>query len=149
MRLLIALVPAPSSRHLAGPSSHRICFSNWILRVSGGAIGMGRVHVLTMFSAAGATTPPVQWEGVTTPPIPSSSPNFVPDSMDISPLPHKAPFSFLTERYQPLPSPSPEVTPSTDDDDNDMLSPCDLPTPPQFPTPMLEVSRPVSAAELV
>ncbi|KAF2822800.1 Rhodanese-like protein [Ophiobolus disseminans] len=93
----------------------------------------------------GATTPPVRWEGVTTPPIPSSSPCFVPDSMDISPLPHKAPFSFLTERPVPLPSPSPEVTPSTDDD---MLSPCDdLPTPPHFPAPMLEVPRPVSAAE--
>jgi hypothetical protein len=84
---------------------------------------------------------------VTTPPIPSSSPCFVPDSMDISPLPHKAPFSFLDQRYAPLPSPSPEITPSTDDD---MLSPCDdLPTPPQFPTAMLEVPRPVSAAELV
>jgi hypothetical protein len=67
--------------------------------------------------------------------------------MDISPLPHKAPFSFLDQRYAPLPSPSPEITPSTDDD---MLSPCDdLPTPPQFPTAMLEVPRPVSAAELV
>jgi hypothetical protein len=48
--------------------------------------------------------------------------------MDISPLPHKAPFSFLNERCVALPSPSPEITPSTDDD---MLSPCDLPTPPQ------------------
>lgn len=94
-------------------------------------------------SRAGATTPPVRWEGVTTPPIPSSSPCFVPDSMDISPLPHKAPFSFLNERSVPLPSPSPEVTPSTDDD---MLSPSDLPIP-QFPASMLEVSRPVSAAE--
>ncbi|KAH7081607.1 hypothetical protein BKA63DRAFT_212376 [Paraphoma chrysanthemicola] len=93
----------------------------------------------------GAITPPVRWEGVTTPPIPSSSPCFVPDSMDISPLPHKAPFSFLNQRSVPLPSPSPEVTPSTDDD---MLSPCDeLPTPPHFPTPTLEVPRPVSAAE--
>jgi hypothetical protein len=66
--------------------------------------------------------------------------------MDISPLPHKAPFSFLTERSVPLPSPSPEVTPSTDDD---MLSPCDLPAPPQFPAAMLDVSRPVSDAEYV
>jgi hypothetical protein len=64
--------------------------------------------------------------------------------MDISPLPHKAPFSFLNERCVALPSPSPEITPSTDDD---MLSPCDLPTPPHFPTSMLEVPRPVSAAE--
>ncbi|KAH5698921.1 protein-tyrosine-phosphatase [Parastagonospora nodorum] len=94
--------------------------------------------------AEGATTPPVRWEGVTTPPIPSSSPCFVPDSMDISPLPHKAPFSF-NERSIPLPSPSPETTPSTDDDE--MLSPCDLPTPPKFPTAMLEVPRPLSAAD--
>lgn len=63
--------------------------------------------------------------------------------MDISPLPHKAPFSFITERSIPLPSPSPEVTPSTDDD---MLSPSDLPTP-QFPAAMLDVPRPVSATE--
>ncbi|KAL6710542.1 m-phase inducer phosphatase [Coniothyrium glycines] len=94
--------------------------------------------------AEGIRTPPVRWEGVTTPPIPSSSPCFVPDSMDISPLPHKAPFSFLDCRSVPLPSPSPEPTPSTDDD---MLSPCDLPTPSAFPTPALEVPRPVSAAE--
>jgi M-phase inducer tyrosine phosphatase len=47
----------------------------------------------------------------------------------------------------PLPSPSPEVTPSTD---SDMLSPCDdLPTPPTYPTNTLEVPRPVSAAESV
>ncbi|KAH8727875.1 hypothetical protein GQ44DRAFT_610642 [Phaeosphaeriaceae sp. PMI808] len=92
----------------------------------------------------GATTPPVRWEGVTTPPIPSSSPCFVPDSMDISPLPHKAPFSFLNDRSIPLPSPSPEPSLTTDDD---MVSPCDLPTPPQFSTAMLEVPRPVSAIE--
>ncbi|KAF2012210.1 Rhodanese-like protein [Aaosphaeria arxii CBS 175.79] len=90
----------------------------------------------------GTTTPPVRWEGVTTPPIPLSSPSFVPDSMDISPLPHKAPFSFISE---PRPkSPSPERTPANEDD---MLSPCELPTPTQFPAPLLEVPRPVSAAE--
>lgn len=49
-------------------------------------------------------TPPIEAEGVTTPPIPSSSPCF--DSMDISPLPHKAPHFSVT-----LPSPSPEGTP--------------------------------------
>jgi len=87
------------------------------------------------------TTPPVRWEGVTTPPIPDSSPSFVPDSMDISPLPHKAPFnSYLT-----LPSPSPEVM-STNDDDDDMLSPCEQP---QLPPNGLDISRPSSAAEYV
>ncbi|EMD66500.1 hypothetical protein COCSADRAFT_85248 [Bipolaris sorokiniana ND90Pr] len=90
-------------------------------------------------------TPIARWEGVTTPPIPSSSPGFAPDSMDISPLPHKAPFSFVNDRSLPLPSPSPETTPGTD---SDMLSSCsDLPTPPTYPTPNLEVPRPVSAAD--
>ena len=32
-------------------------------------------------------------EGVTTPPLPSSSPGPANDSMDISPLPHKAPYT--------------------------------------------------------
>ena len=95
--------------------------------------------------AEGTTTPPVRWEGVTTPPIPSSSPGFVPDSMDISPLPHKAPFSFHAERC--LPSPTPDTTPALEEED--MLSPCELPPPPQFPAPQLEVPRPVSAAESV
>ncbi|KAI4947304.1 hypothetical protein J4E91_006656 [Alternaria rosae] len=91
------------------------------------------------------TTPLARWEGVTTPPIPSSSPGFAPDSMDISPLPHKAPFSFINDRCLPLPSPSPEVTPGSD---SDMLTPCDeLPTPPTYSTPSLEVPRPVSAAD--
>jgi len=67
------------------------------------------------------TTPQVRWEGVTTPPIPSSSPSAVPDSMDISPLPHKPPFSFLPNAL-PLPSPSPDVSPTTDDD---IMSSCD------------------------
>jgi hypothetical protein len=67
--------------------------------------------------------------------------------MDISPLPHKAPFSFINDRCLPLPSPSPEVTPGSD---SDMLTPCDdLPTPPAYSTPSLEVPRPVSAAESV
>ncbi|EOA84938.1 uncharacterized protein SETTUDRAFT_32178 [Exserohilum turcica Et28A] len=86
-----------------------------------------------------------RWEGVTTPPIPSSSPGFAPDSMDISPLPHKAPFSFAHDRSLPLPSPSPEVTPSSD---GDMLSPCeDLSDSSAYPTPNIEVPRPVSAAD--
>ncbi|KAF2876800.1 hypothetical protein BDV95DRAFT_602760 [Massariosphaeria phaeospora] len=92
--------------------------------------------------AEGTTTPPVRWAGVTTPPIPSSSPFFVPDSMDISPLPHKAPFSFATERS--LPSPTPEPSPAPEED---MLSPCELPTPPLFPTAQIEVPRPASATE--
>ncbi|KAI9788138.1 MAG: cell division cycle- protein [Peltula sp. TS41687] len=36
-------------------------------------------------------------ESVTTPPLPSSSPGPCMDAMDISPLPHKAPFSIVTQ----------------------------------------------------
>ncbi|TKX26932.1 M-phase inducer phosphatase [Elsinoe australis] len=61
-------------------------------------------------------TPPVDHEGATTPPIPSSSPGI--DLMDISPLPHKAP-CFIARVT--LPSPSPEVTPV--DDEEDALTP--------------------------
>ncbi|KAF2835182.1 Rhodanese-like protein [Patellaria atrata CBS 101060] len=66
----------------------------------------------------GTITPPIRWEGVTTPPIPSSSPGFGNDSMDISPLPHKAPFSFVSPIT--VHSPTPESTAL----DDDMLSPC-------------------------
>lgn len=74
----------------------------------------------TCGTAEGATTPPIvpRWEGVTTPPIPSSSPGYAGDSMDISPLPHKAPFSFVQEVT--VQSPTPESTP-----DEDMISPCE------------------------
>ncbi|PVH97284.1 Rhodanese-like protein [Periconia macrospinosa] len=99
-------------------------------------------------AAEGITTPPVRWEGVKTPPIPSSSPNFVPDSMDMSPLPHKAPFNFSKERF--LPSPCPIDTASANAAspmDDDMLSPCELPAPPAFPLPEIEIPRPVSSSE--
>lgn len=73
-----------------------------------------------MRNVEGATTPPIipAWEGVTTPPIPSSSPGYAADTMDISPLPHKVPFSFLQpiEVQSPTPEPSP---------DEDMVSPCE------------------------
>lgn len=48
-------------------------------------------------------------ESVRTPPIPSSSPGPGNDSMDISPLPHKAPFAMAARIY--LTSPTPEATP--------------------------------------
>jgi M-phase inducer tyrosine phosphatase len=57
--------------------------------------------------------------------------------MDISPLPHKAPFSFLSDLS--IPSPTPEAK----NDCEDMLAPCTLPPS----NPLLEVPRPVSAAE--
>ncbi|KAL1311535.1 hypothetical protein AAFC00_001655 [Neodothiora populina] len=63
-------------------------------------------------------TPPVDFEGTTTPPIPSSSPcNDL--MMDISPLPHKqACFANNVAINVTLPSPSPEPTPEEDDEDD-------------------------------
>ncbi|KAI9824887.1 MAG: cell division cycle- protein [Thelocarpon impressellum] len=40
-------------------------------------------------------------EGLTTPPLPSSSPGPANDSMDISPLPHKAPFAAAASQTRP------------------------------------------------
>ncbi|KAL8744492.1 MAG: hypothetical protein Q9190_003271 [Brigantiaea leucoxantha] len=51
-------------------------------------------------------------EGTTTPPLPSSSPGPGNDSMDISPLPHKAPFVVTTQLE--LQTPSSETTTSED-----------------------------------
>ncbi|KAL8784604.1 MAG: hypothetical protein Q9213_003859 [Squamulea squamosa] len=51
-------------------------------------------------------------ECLTTPPPPSSSPGPGNDSMEISPLPHKAPYQVTTEIVRQ--SPTPETTPSLD-----------------------------------
>ncbi|KAL8836227.1 MAG: hypothetical protein Q9170_003004 [Blastenia crenularia] len=51
-------------------------------------------------------------ECITTPPPPSSSPGPGNDSMDISPLPHKAPYQ-VAHQIQ-LQSPTPEATPNSD-----------------------------------
>ncbi|KAI4173292.1 MAG: hypothetical protein LQ343_003003 [Gyalolechia ehrenbergii] len=53
-----------------------------------------------------------QSEAITTPPPPSSSPGPGNDSMDISPLPHKAPYQVITQIQ--LQSPTPEATPNND-----------------------------------
>lgn len=55
-------------------------------------------------------TPPIEAEEVTTPDVPSSSPGI--DAMDVSPLPHKAPY-FVAQIA--LTSPSPEGTPCVDE----------------------------------
>jgi hypothetical protein len=130
------MFPVPSWLHLADRSSRRTYSSNRTIEVRGQHITSTRPRALIAVQAEGTTTPPVRWEGVTTPPIPSSSP-YVPDTMDISPLPHKAPFSFLAER----------CLPSTTDTEENMISPCELAPPPQFPTHQLQIPRPVSAAE--
>jgi hypothetical protein len=144
-------VPAPSLLRRVGRSSPRACSSSqFTVVVSCAANCAQECNVLMGSEAEGTTTPPVRWEGVTTPPIPSSSPYCAPDSMDISPLPHKAPFSFVPERSLTLtlPSPTPDTT-SAGASQDDMLSPCELPPPPHFSTSQLEVPRPSSAAEFV
>lgn len=106
--------------------------------------------VRTKSLAEGNTTPPVRWEGVTTPPIPSSSPCCMPDSMDISPLPHKPAFSFVpAERSLPTPLPLGSPTPEMTSVDDDLISPCGLAPPPGFPltAPETHSPRPVSANE--
>lgn len=75
-------------------------------------------------------TPPTDFEG-TTPPVPSSSPAV--DSMDISPLPHKAPY-FVAQVT--LPSPSPEATPDEQTMSDDRLSP-----PEECPTPLAKSTQ--------
>lgn len=65
-------------------------------------------------------TPPIESEEVTTPDVLSSSPGG--NAMDLSPLPHKAPY-FISQVT--LPSPSPETTPMTEDDFSSELL-CDL-----------------------
>jgi hypothetical protein len=128
---------APSWPPLAARYLRRLCSRKATPRVSQAVLCLALVHILNPAAAEGVTPPPVRWEGVTTPPIPDSSPNFVPDSMDISPLPHKAPFnSYLT-----APSPSPADTMSNNDDD--MCSPRELTANGQ------DINRPSSAAEYV
>ncbi|RMY45171.1 hypothetical protein D0863_16094 [Hortaea werneckii] len=99
-------------------------------------------------------TPPIAGEGVTTPPVPSSSPYG--DMMDVSPLPHKPPFyrSQVT-----LPSPTPEETPAEQDSyisENDLATPQEAPTPSQAPSsaqsflaPLPERRRPATRPSLV
>lgn len=70
-------------------------------------------------------TPPIEGEEVTTPDVPSSSPGI--DAMDVSPLPHKAPY--LITRVT-LPSPSEDLTPDT----HDGLRPDALPSLEQLET---------------
>ncbi|KAK7533293.1 uncharacterized protein J3D65DRAFT_77933 [Phyllosticta citribraziliensis] len=82
----------------------------------------------------GATTPCHNWrEGVTTPPIPSSSPGFTNDSMDISPLPHKPAHGLVARVTVQSPTPEPQ--------DQDMNPPCSPPPNPLLDSPMLAPER--------
>lgn len=77
----------------------------------------------------GATTPDIWREGgVTTPPIPSSSPGYGNDGMDISPLPHKAPCGFITRVTVQSPTPEPA--------ENGMDLSCSPPPNPLLESPM-------------
>ena len=71
---------------------------------------------------------------VMTPPLASSSPSPPIDSMDISPLPHKQPFTTAFS----VQSPTPEPTPNTD---SMLSSPCVIPESP------LESLKPPTVAE--
>ncbi|KAF2421859.1 Rhodanese-like protein [Tothia fuscella] len=86
-------------------------------------------NIFTPHINRGASTPPGAWEGATTPPIPSSSPGFGGDSMDISPLPHKPAYGFAnaiqTQSFNLIIAP-----------DEEMISPSDT-----ISNPLLEVPR--------
>ncbi|KAM0796611.1 hypothetical protein BDR22DRAFT_518448 [Usnea florida] len=71
-------------------------------------------------------------ERASTPPLPSSSPGPGNDSMEISPLPHKAPF-VVTTRVEPTPLTTPleEVIPSVSED----MMQDSPPEPPKLPAP--------------
>ncbi|KAI9804375.1 MAG: cell division cycle- protein [Phylliscum demangeonii] len=87
-------------------------------------------------------------ENTTTPPLPSSSPGPGVDSMDISPLPHKAPFGLVTQvvvespPLQPTPTNPPTMVGldgprwPTGDPPRDHLAP-ERRKPPFFPRPSL------------
>lgn len=79
-----------------------------------------------------------------TPPIPSSSPGFDPEGMDITPLPHKLPQTFVSQIT--VQSPTPESTPQ----EEDMISPCSVSPPPNpLSNPLLELPRPAQNGEYV
>lgn len=65
--------------------------------------------MLNAVQLEGAATPENWREGVTTPPIPSSSPGFGNEGMDISPLPHKAPGGFVARVNVQSPTPEPAL----------------------------------------
>jgi len=76
-------------------------------------------------------TPPIESEEVTTPEILSSSPGL--NAMDISPLPHKAPYLIS---HVTIPSPTPDLTPETGDAiSSNFLYPVDLSTVQVPPAP--------------
>ncbi|KAK0660368.1 M-phase inducer phosphatase [Lasiodiplodia hormozganensis] len=76
----------------------------------------------------GATTPDIWREGMTTPPIPSSSPGYGNDGMDISPLPHKGPCGFIARGSVQSPTPEPA--------ENGMDLSCSPPPNPLLDSPM-------------
>ncbi|KAK4574177.1 m-phase inducer phosphatase [Recurvomyces mirabilis] len=82
-------------------------------------------------------TPPIEVDSVITPPIPSSSPGLA-DMMELSPLPHKAPY-FMAQVT--LPSPSQEETP-----DGEGTVSADLLSPPLESFPVLQPQVPIYLA---
>ncbi len=76
---------------------------------------------------------------VTTPPLPSSSPAPLIEYMELSPLPHKTPFSLQ------LQSQSASPTPNSFSGDEDMM----LDSPAPIARPSLDFPKPPSFAEYV
>lgn len=66
-------------------------------------------------------------DNITTPPLPSSSPAPAMDCMEISPLPHKIPFSLSTD--MDLHSPTPDLSSGSGSADSSMMS---------IPSPLME-----------
>lgn len=110
------------------PTPRRSLFTTHIFqpRDAAGTLGIviGSCRANANTTQERLNTPPIEVEEATTPPIvASSSPGF--DGMDMTPLPHKAPYFQVT-----LPSPSPIET----HDDIDLIvldqsSPFEVPTP--------------------
>ena len=85
-------------------------------------------------------------EYTTTPPLPESSPAPLVESMQVSPLPHKAPFLHQVE----ITSPTPLGTPDLDDDQMMLDSPAPISRRPSLDLPkpsILEYDSPSSSAE--
>lgn len=114
------------------PTPRRSLFTSGLLGLSSdrGKRPLDYLRASIEREVEGATTPPARWEGGTTTPVPSSSPGFGSDPMDVSPLPHKVPYSIAQAVKE-------QAAETVDSIDEDMISPCD-------PTPNPPVERPVN-----
>lgn len=77
---------------------------------------------------------------VTTPPLPSSSPGPTMELMEVSPLPHKTPFTMHVDMASPTPASTPILDDEQDDDDMALDSPA-----PMEPTKPIVADRKIAA----